>query len=97
MSSPLQFVSLGRARRGRRTQRGWNYHKDTENTEFRFKKLKNSGFLAAFMKFGRSAATGFNVMALPVRHSNPRKSDFALLDQTETAPYYEYIISSSEA
>src|ERR1700726_2498831 len=39
MSAPLQVVSLARAWRGKRTQREWNYHKDAENTEFRFKKI----------------------------------------------------------
>jgi hypothetical protein len=74
----------GPARRGYRTQaQGFN--------DF----LTSSS--GAFMKFGRSAATGFNVMALPVRYSNQRKSDFRSLDQSETAPYYEYIISSFEA
>ena len=62
MSSPLQFVSLENA----------EAEEDPEGMELPqkhraqiFKNLKNWGFWAAFMKFGRGAASGFSVMAAP--------------------------------
>ncbi|MEA3164205.1 MAG: hypothetical protein QOE88_2023 [Verrucomicrobiota bacterium] len=98
MSSPLQFVSLGRARRGRRTQRGWNYHKDTENTELKFKKIEELGVSGGLHEIWSQRGDRFQCNGTPgTAFKSEKERLFALLDQTETAPYYEYIISSFEA
>jgi hypothetical protein len=78
MSSPLQFVSLGRARRGRRTQRGWNYHKDTENTEFKFKKIEEFGVSGGLHEIWSQRGDRFQCNGTPGTVFKSEKERFSL-------------------
>jgi hypothetical protein len=76
LSTPVRFFR--QSAEGEEDTRGWNYHKDTENTEFKFKKIEEFGVSGGLHEIWSQRGDRFQCNGTPGTAFKSEKERFSL-------------------